>query len=152
MNKAWAFERFSVHLAFSTPAETAELSALFSPHCQPITLEAFTLDASSRTGLLSSDLVAMSVVPFDALRPLLAFRGLREGEIPSTEASGLRFLDVDDAVLTDPEPVATHLSALFPDLEETEPARHDEVGEDVQERATRLHGLWKEVARLRGCN
>lgn len=80
-------------------------------------------------------------MPFDA-------SVVPQGEIPSTEASGLRCLDVDDAVLADPEPVATHLSALFPDLEETEPARHDEVGEDVQKRATRLHGLWKEVARL----
>ncbi|KAJ6529834.1 hypothetical protein B0H19DRAFT_1193348 [Mycena capillaripes] len=68
--------------------------------------------------------------------------------LPEAEQGCLLWLDVDDAVLVDPVPVAAYLFAVFPKLEGIEVARQDEVGEDVWEHAARLHELWRQVERL----
>jgi hypothetical protein len=60
----------------------------------------------------------------------------------------LRWLDVDDAVLTYPAAVAAYLFAMFPRVDDIVRAQQDRVGAEVQEQADILHTLWMGVGRL----
>ncbi|KAJ6464362.1 hypothetical protein C8R45DRAFT_877673 [Mycena sanguinolenta] len=75
INEFWSFERLEAHI-ICTPiaAETARLYALIGTKCDPTTLT--TLTVSSQPGSSSIDLAG--VVAFDALRPLLTFKSLRQ--------------------------------------------------------------------------
>ncbi|KAF7374261.1 hypothetical protein MSAN_00309100 [Mycena sanguinolenta] len=222
MNAFWSFKRLDIYMtSVPTATETTRLYALIGNKCDHAALTILTLDACHHSNPLPVDLLATGVVAFDALRPLLQFKALREiclvapggfslddagievlaqawshvwslrlpgsgyhgsppratlggirafarhcprlmflatpfdasvvpdeGVLPNERSTAVRFLDVDDGVLVDPAAVAAYLFSMFPSLETIDTARDGGVAEDVQERADRLHGLWKEVERL----
>ncbi|KAJ6512540.1 hypothetical protein C8R45DRAFT_960683 [Mycena sanguinolenta] len=78
MNDVWSFVRLIAYItSIPIAAETARLYALIGHNCDSTTLRTLTINAPSPDPF-HLDLIVRGIVTFDALRPLLAFKALRD--------------------------------------------------------------------------